>query len=93
MQNRSAKGKLDLPVVTRADLMAAGDQFWCADLMRATIPATWGQAIEVPDSSAKPLLYFVWTGGYAAKMSTPGAAMSGYPHQSACHTDTKGFPG
>jgi hypothetical protein len=47
--------------------------------MRATIPATWGQAIEVPDCSANPLLCFVYTGGYAAKMSTPGAAMSGYP--------------
>ena len=29
-----------LPVVMRADLMAAGDQFGCADLMRATTPDT-----------------------------------------------------
>lgn len=32
--------------------MAAGDQSLCTDLMRAAIAATWGQAIEVPDSSA-----------------------------------------
>lgn len=35
--------------------MAAGDQLGCADLMRATIPDTWGQANEVPDFSANPL--------------------------------------
>lgn len=32
--------KYDSPVVTRADLMAEGDQSGCADLMRATIPVT-----------------------------------------------------
>lgn len=56
--------------------MAAGDHLGCADLMRATIPATWGQAIEVPDFIANLLPS---DGGTAAKMSTPGAAMSGYP--------------
>lgn len=30
----------DLPVVTRADFIAEGDQFGCADLIRAAIPAT-----------------------------------------------------
>lgn len=66
------------PVVTRADLMAAGDHVGCFDLMRAAIPATWGQDIEVPERRANPLFCDVPFGGNAAKMSTPGAAMSGY---------------
>lgn len=70
------------PVVTRADLMAAGDQSRCKDFMSAAIPATWGQDIEVPDSSAYPWMSFEPMGGYAAKISTPGATMSGYHPQS-----------
>jgi len=31
---------VDSPVVTKADLMAAGDQVGCLDLMSAAIPAT-----------------------------------------------------
>lgn len=72
--------KMHSPVVTKADLMAAGDQVGCLDLMRAAIPATWGQDIEVPDKNANPLLFEVPSGGNAAKMSTPGAAMSGCLH-------------
>lgn len=64
--------------MTRADLMAAGDQFWCTDLIRAAMPATWGQDIEVPDRIEYPLLFSLLTGTYAARMSTPGAATSGY---------------
>jgi hypothetical protein len=63
--------------------MAAGDQLRCLDLMSAAIPATWGQDIEVPDKNVKPLLFLVPLGGNAAKMSTPGAAMSGYLHESS----------
>jgi hypothetical protein len=51
--------------------------------MSAAIPATWGQDIEVPDKNVKPLLFLVPLGGNAAKMSTPGAAMSGYLHESS----------
>lgn len=40
----------DSPVVTRADFIAAGDQFGCTDLRRAAIPATCGQDMEVPES-------------------------------------------
>ena len=69
---------IDSPVVTRADLMAEGDQFLCTDLIRAAMPATWGQDIEVPDRNAYPLRFSLLTGLYAARMSTPGAAMSGY---------------
>lgn len=58
--------------------MAAGDQVGCLDLIRDAIPATWGQDIEVPDKNPNPLLLVVPFGGNAAKMSTPGAAMSGY---------------
>lgn len=54
--NSKTNAGFDLPVVTRADLIAAGDQFPCTDLSRAAIPATWGQAIEVPDRSANPSL-------------------------------------
>lgn len=70
--------KICSPVVTSADLIAAGDQFLCTDLIRAAMPAIWGQDIEVPDSSANPLLFPKPNGIYAATMSTPGAAMSGY---------------
>ena len=74
--------QFDRPDVTSADLMAAGDQFGCKDLMRATIPVPWGQAIEVPDRNSYESSWSLLAGRYAAKMSTPGAAMSGYHHQS-----------
>ena len=75
---------LVLPVVMRADLIAAGDQWGCADLRRATTPDTWGHDIEVPDRK------FQFTdrlsignevggtlGGHAANILIPGAVMSG----------------
>ena len=52
--------------------MAARDQFLCTDFIRAAIPATWGQDIEVPDRIAYPLRFSFLTGIYAARMSTPG---------------------
>jgi hypothetical protein len=67
--------------------MAAGDQFGCKDLMRATIPDTWGQAIEVPDRNSYESPWSLLAGVYAAKMSTPGAAMSGYHHESDINDD------
>ena len=42
-----------LPVVIRADLIAAGVQVGCMELRRATMPETWGQAMDVPDSILK----------------------------------------
>lgn len=81
-KKQEKKKKNNQPVVTRADLMAAGDQSRCKDFMSAAIPATWGQDIEVPDSSAYPWMSFEPIGGYAAKISTPGATMSGYHPQS-----------
>lgn len=41
----------EVPVVSKADLMAAGDQRGWKDLTQAAAAATWGQAMEVPDMS------------------------------------------
>lgn len=62
-----------LPVVTRADLIAAGDQFGCFCLRSATIPDTTGVAIDVPDMNPYPPL-----NGKAASIPEPGAAISGF---------------
>lgn len=42
-----------LPVVTRADLIAAGLQVGCIVFTSAAMPDMWGHAIEVPDSMLK----------------------------------------
>lgn len=73
-----------IPVVIRADRMAAGDQLGWADLIRATTPETWGHDMDVPDWK------FHFTdrpsdgnrvggvlGGHAANTPIPGAVMSG----------------
>jgi hypothetical protein len=69
-----------------ADLIAEGLQVGFLDLMLAAWPETWGHDMEVPES----MLYgenFSPFGIYsssscvpvhAARMSTPGAAISGY---------------
>jgi len=74
-----------LPVVMRADLMADGDQFGCADLIRATAPDTWGHDIDVPDWKfhfTERLSLGDNVGevsvGHAASIFTPGALTSGY---------------
>jgi len=70
-----------LPVVTSADFTAAGLQLGCIDLRRATTPEMCGQDIEVPESILKftdPMADDMAAAGvHAAKMLTPGAAMSG----------------
>ena len=70
-----------LPVVTSADFTAAGLQLGCIDLRRATTPEICGQDIEVPESILKftdPMADDMAAAGvHAAKMLTPGAAMSG----------------
>ena len=60
----------DLPVVMMADFSAAGDQFGCRAFSSATMPATCGVAIDVPEPNA-------YSSSLAARMLTPGAAMSG----------------
>jgi hypothetical protein len=76
---READGAL--PVVTSADFTAAGLQLGCIDLRRATTPEMWGQDIEVPESILNftdPMADDMAAAGvHAAKMLTPGAAMSG----------------
>ena len=61
-----------LPVVTSADLSSATDQVGWRCLSRAAAPATWGLAMLVPESDdhAPP--------GTDERMSTPGAATSGF---------------
>lgn len=70
-----------LPVVTSADFTAAGLQLGCSDLRRATTPEMCGQDMEVPESILKltdPMADDTAAAGvHAAKMLTPGAAMSG----------------
>lgn len=41
--------RLGLPVVIRADLMAAGDHPGWNDLTYAATAVAWGQAMDVPD--------------------------------------------
>ena len=41
------------PVVMIADLMAAGLHLGFRILRRPTMPATWGQAMDVPESTLK----------------------------------------
>lgn len=67
-----------------ADLIAAGLQVGWIALRRATMPDTWGQDMDVPDSilkSSENSSFSITTGDAAgdqeAKMLTPGAAMSG----------------
>lgn len=62
--------KCILPVVTRADRIAAGDQSGRFCLRSATIPDTTGVAIDVPDMKSYPP-------PTAASIPTPGAAISG----------------
>lgn len=66
-----------LPVVTRADRSAAGDQSGCTARRRATKPATTGVDIEVPDLKTNPSSAPLSNGVVAANMATPGAAISG----------------
>lgn len=70
-----------LPVVTNADFTAAGLQLGCIDFRRATTPEMCGHDIEVPESILKltdPMADdMAAAGDHAARMFTPGAAMSG----------------
>lgn len=68
-----------IPVVMMADLMVAGDQEVCTDLIKATIPVTCGQAIEVPERMLE--FMFAVAGDQAARIFSPGARTSGYIYQ------------
>lgn len=67
--------------MTNADFTAAGLQLGYIDLRRATTPEMCGQDIEVPESILKftgPMADDMAAAGvHAAKMFTPGAAISG----------------
>lgn len=67
----------ELPVVMMADFSAAGDQFGCRVFSSATMPATCGVAIDVPEPNA-------YSSSLAARMLTPGAAMSGCERTQGC---------
>src|SRR4029078_2550089 len=64
------------PRLTRADLMAIGDQVGCSALTSAAIPAMCGAAIEVPLMKSY-VRSWLDAGATAARTSTPGAEMSG----------------
>lgn len=63
-----------------ADLMADGDQEGLTALIKAAIPVTCGQAMEVPERMLKCI--FPTAGDHAARMLSPGAVTSGYKEQS-----------
>ena len=73
-----------LPVVMMADLIEAGDQFGWNDFTYAAAPLTCGHDMEVPDMNVKSE-YWVSPFNpvrdlrrvYDAKMSIPGAEISG----------------
>jgi len=59
-------------LVMIADLIIIGVHSGCTDLITAAMPAMWGEAILVP------LRYSTFPPTTAARMSTPGARMSGF---------------
>ena len=68
-----------------ADLIIAGDRLGWNDLMYVAVAVAWGQAIEVPELTLwcanllSPLTFEMGKiGDYAARISTPGVARSGY---------------
>lgn len=76
---------LVLPVVIRAERIAAGDHVGWNDFTYAAAPETCGQDIEVPEMMLKFNVLLspstsegVETGDQLAKMATPGATKSGY---------------
>lgn len=65
-----------LPLVMIADLIAAGDHEGWTALIKAAIPVTCGQAIEVPERMLNCLS--ATAGDQDASMFSPGAVISGY---------------
>nr|CAB3484526.1 unnamed protein product [Digitaria exilis] len=72
-------------VVIIADRIAAGVQSRCTDRSSAATPATCGDAMDVPETSAylvksffSPISMISLLGTHAARMSTPGATTSGF---------------
>lgn len=59
-----------------ADLIAAGDHDRWTALIKAAIPVTCGQAMEVPERTLNGIL--AAAGDQAASMFKPGAVTSGY---------------
>ena len=59
-----------------ADLIADGDHDGCTALIRAAIPVTCGQAMDVPERMLE--CSFPIAGDQAARIFSPGAVISGY---------------
>ena len=59
-----------------ADLIAEGDHDGCTALIKAAIPVTCGQAMEVPERMLECL--FPLAGDHAARIFNLGAVTSGY---------------
>ena len=85
MKNEGLHYLFIVPVVIRADRIAAADHVGWNDLMYAAAPETCGQDIEVPVSMLNCNFLLSpstsegeATGDQAATISTPGAAKSGY---------------
>jgi hypothetical protein len=64
-----------MPVVNSADSTCDTLQDGCAAITSAAAPAMCGEAMEVPDSTARPLPLCA-----AAMMSLPGAVRFGFSH-------------
>lgn len=58
-----------------ADLIAEGDHEGYTALIKAAIPVTCGQAMEVPERMLN--FIFFTAGDHAAKIFSPGAVTSG----------------
>ena len=72
-----------IPVVMRADLIAAGDHVGWNDLIYAAAAVACGQDIDVPETmlNFKILIPLCGSMGvHAARICTPGAAKSGCRH-------------
>jgi len=76
---------ITIPVVIKAERIAAGDHVGWNDLMYPAAPDTCGHAIDVPDTMLNSSFLEspstsegVETGDQLAIMSTPGAIKSGY---------------
>lgn len=65
-----------LPVVMIADFTAEGDQVGWTDLIKAAMPVTCGQDMEVPERMLNCIREIA--GDHAARIFNPGAATSGF---------------
>lgn len=81
-----------------ADLIADGLQSGCEDLIEAAIPDICGHDMDVPESKLNKVgcspggtTNGLFSAGQAARMLTPGAAISGYTFQPRNSTKQEHF--